>query len=117
VGRKDEGGRGVCHLLGRLRFGRAGDNDQGKLVKADGIASNFVHLKRRLKLARPLKQPRKRGAALLGSRKDYGRFSSHFLGHSPRTVADRHHVVPPQDLFDEAVTWLGRQPGQVEGEA
>jgi hypothetical protein len=36
-----------------------------------------------------------------------------FLGHSPRTVADRHYVVPPQELLDEAVTWLGRQLGQV----
>jgi integrase len=89
-------------------------NDQGKLVKADGIASNFVHLKRRLKLARPLKQLRKLGATLLGGHKDYGRFTSYFLGHSPRTVADRHYVVPPQQLFDKAVLWLGQQAGQIE---
>jgi integrase len=88
-------------------------NDQGKLVKADGFASNFVHLKKRLKLDRPLKELRKLGASLLGSHKDYGRLASYFLGHSPRTVADRHYVTPPQELFDEAVTWLGKQLGQV----
>jgi hypothetical protein len=89
-------------------------NEQGRLVKADGFASNYAHVQKRLGLYRPLKQLRKLGASLLASHKDYGRFASYFLGHSPRTVADRHYVVPPQELFDEAVTWLGRQLGQVE---
>jgi integrase len=114
-------------LLKRYRSGRdrvllteAGEpyvrtrlNDKGRLAKADGFASNYAHLKRRLKLTRPLKQLRKLGASLLSSHKDYGRFASYFLCHSPRTVADRYYVVPPQELFDEAILWLGRQVGQV----
>jgi integrase len=87
-------------------------NDKGRLVKADGFASNYAHVQRRLGLYRPLKQLRKLGASLLSSHKDYGRFVSYFLGHSPRTVADRHYEKPPQALFNQAVTWLGKQLGQ-----
>lgn len=89
----------------------------GKLRKADGFASNFVHVKKRLKLQRSLKQLRKLGATILDGHKDYGRFKSYFLGHSPRTVADRHYAAPSQSLFDEAVEWLGRQLGQFNEEA
>jgi hypothetical protein len=67
---------------------------------------------RRLGFNRPLKELRKLGATLLASHEVYGRFHSYFLGHSPRTVADRHYVRPPQELFDEAVLWLGEQLGQ-----
>jgi integrase len=93
--------------------------EDGKLSKADGFASNYVHLKRKLGRVlpgfnRPLKQLRKLGATLLGNHPDYGRFQSYFLGHSPRTVADRSYVVPSQEMFDKAVTWLGQQLGQVE---
>jgi hypothetical protein len=85
----------------------------GKLVKADGFASNFVHLKKRLKLNRSLKQLRKLGASLLDTHPTYGRFVQYFLGHSPRTVADKNYRLPSQELFDAAVTWLGQQLGQV----
>jgi integrase len=108
------GGERVLLTEGGEPYVRTRLNDQGKLVKADGIASNFVHLKRRLKLPHSLKQFRSLGATLLEGHREYGRFKNHFLGHSPRTVADRHYVVPSQELFDEAVTWLGRQLGQVE---
>jgi integrase len=90
---------------------------EGKLVKADGFASNYAHLKKKLRKSLPgfkrsLKQLRKLGASLLEGHKDHGRFVSYFLGHSPRTVKDRHYAVPPQSLFDEAVAWLGEQLGQ-----
>jgi integrase len=99
----------------RLPYVRTTLNPEtGKLSKADGFASNYVHLKKRLVFAKPLKQLRKLGASLLAKHEVYGRFVGHFLGHSPRTVADRHYQVPPQDLFDQAVLWLGRQLGQME---
>jgi integrase len=95
--------------------------EDGKLSKADGFASNYVHLKTKLNKTmpgfnRPLKELRKLGASLLESHEVYGRFHSYFLGHSPRTVADRHYVVPSQELFDQAVLWLGRQLGLVKRE-
>ena len=88
-------------------------NATGRQVKADGFASNFVHLKKRLKLTHPLKELRKLGASIIGTHKHYGPLVHYFLGHSPRTVADRHYVIPPPELFDEAVLWLGQQLGQV----
>jgi integrase len=84
----------------------------GRMRKADGFASNYVHLKKRLKLKRSLKQLRKLGATLLESHPTYGRFVPYFLGHSPRSVSSRHYAAPSQALFDEAVTWLGQQLGQ-----
>jgi integrase len=85
----------------------------GKLSRADGFVSSFAHVKKRLGFTKPLKQIRKLSASLLAQHEIYGRFDSFFLGHSPRTVADRHYVTPPQDLFDKAVLWLGRKLGQV----
>src|SRR5262249_40534190 len=84
----------------------------GKLVKADNIASNYNQVKKRLKFRKPLKQLRKSAATLLESHPTYGRFTSHFLGHAPASVKERHYAAPSQDLFDEAVTWLGQQLGQ-----
>jgi integrase len=86
----------------------------GKLRKCDAFKSNYDFLRQRLGLKHPLKGLRKLGASLLATHRDYGRFASYFLGHSPQSVADRHYVVPPQELFDEAVLWLGRQLGQVQ---
>jgi integrase len=96
---------GLPYLRTNLRAGR--------LSKADGFASSWVHVKRRLGLNRPLKQLRKLGATLLEGHPVYGRFTSYFLGHSPRTVAARHYAAPSQELFDEAVAWLGSQLGQI----
>jgi integrase len=93
------------------------DLRDGKRVKADGFASCFVHLKKKLRRTLPgfkrsLKQLRKLGATLLDSHQDYGRYKIHFLGQSARTVADRHYAAPSQKVFDQAVEWLGRQLGQ-----
>ena len=53
-----------------------------------------------------LKALRSVSATLLESHPVYGRYKSHFLGHSPLSVADRHYAAPSQDLFDEAILWL-----------
>lgn len=38
-----------------------------------------------------------------------------FLGHAPASMAAKHYAAPPQKLFDEAVLWLGKQYGFVDG--
>jgi hypothetical protein len=53
-----------------------------------------------------LKNFRSIGATLLEEHAVYGRYASHFLGHSPRTVAGKHYVAPSQKNFDEALDWL-----------
>jgi integrase len=85
----------------------------GRLSKADNIASCYVHLKKKTGIRKPLKLIRKTSASLIESHKEYGRYKSHFLGHSPRTIADKHYAAPSVPLFDEIVDWLGRQYGFV----
>jgi len=83
----------------------------GKLKSTDNIASNYTHLKRKLKFKKPLKLLRKTSASLLDEHETYGRYTGHFLGHAPRSIRDKHYVVPSSARFDEAVTWLGQQYG------
>lgn len=57
----------------------------------------------------PLKALRSVAATILEGHKDYGRFTSLFLGHSPASIKDKHYAAPPQALFDEAILWLRGQ--------
>ena len=84
---------------------------EGRLVKADNIASCYTWLKKKAKFTKPLKLIRKTSASLIESQAQYGRYKSHFLGHSPRSIADRHYAAPSPELFDEIVNWLGKQYG------
>ena len=97
-----------------LAYVRKELKENGRVSKADGFASNWVHLKKRLKIDRPLKQLRKLSSSLLDGHKEYGRYAQYFLGHSGRTVASKHYVIPSSEMFDEALAWLGQQVGQVE---
>jgi integrase len=106
------GGDRVLLTESGLPFVRTDLDADGKLVKADGFASNYAHLKRRLKLTRTLKQLRKTAASLLATHAGQ-HIVDQFLGHAPRSIADRHYVKPDQGQFDEAVLWLGRRLGQV----
>jgi len=81
----------------------------GKRSKVDAIKSNYVHLRRKTKLAYPMKLLRKTSASLLETNADFARYATLFLGHSPRSIADRHYVVPSQENFDLAVAWLGEK--------
>jgi integrase len=83
----------------------------GTRHRVDAVRSNYAHVAKRLKMSHPMKLIRKTSATLLASHPIHGRFDVHFLGHSPRSVADRHYVRPDQSLFDEAVQWLGQQYG------
>jgi integrase len=84
---------------------------EGRLVKADNVASCYAWLKKRAKFDKPLKQVRKTSASLIESHREYGRYKDHFLGHSPRGMANRHYAAPSVELFDEIVKWLGKQYG------
>ena len=98
--------------------------EQGKHKHKDNIADAFKDLRRKLRrrekdpidLALSLKYFRKTASSRLGDHKVYKSFSQYFLGHAPDNVADRHYVRPSQDLFDEAIAWLGRQFGQYPDE-
>jgi integrase len=83
----------------------------GKRSKVDAIKSNYAHLQRKTKIERPLKLLRKTSATLLESHELYGRYKGHFLGHAPRSLAEKHYAAPSNELFDVIIGWLGDQYG------
>lgn len=85
----------------------------GKYSKADNIRSNFAHLKRRLRLKKSMKLLRKTGSTMLDTFDPSGGVSTLYLGHSPRSMKDRHYSRPDQAHFDRAIEWLGQQFGFV----
>jgi integrase len=92
-----------------VRDGLKGDGDRRS--KVDTIRSNYRHLQVKLDIKTPLKLCRKTSASLLDDHDTYGRYTGHFLGHSPRSITDKHYVRPSPDQFDKAVAWLGQQYG------
>jgi hypothetical protein len=85
----------------------------GKLHASDTIGISFQQLQARLEFRKSFKHLRKTGASLLAEHPIYGRFAQHYLGHAPSTMADKHYIQPPQQLFDDATQWLGQQFGFV----
>ncbi|AMV38377.1 hypothetical protein [Planctomyces sp. SH-PL62] len=85
--------------------------EDGKTRSSDNIASNFNRLRGKLGMAKSLDKLRKTSGTKLESSREYGRCKSHFLGHSPRTVADKHNAAPSRKPFDEILEWLGGQYG------
>lgn len=87
----------------------------GKYSKTDVIGRSYRRLLKRLEIPtakrKPIKLLRKTAATKLGEHPTHGRFAQHFLGHSPRTIADKHYVRPSDEQFNEAVRWLGVQFG------
>ena len=90
-------------------------NVDGHLRQTDNIKEAYYHRCKQLGIEKR-KAPktfRKTSASLLGGHKEYRSLDWLFLGHSPKTIADKHYVAIPQELLDEAVTWLGKQYGVV----
>lgn len=94
---------------GRLKVEKLDGN--GKLLKIDNVSSAFNRLKRATKISKPLKAFRKTSATLLRGERLFTGVENLFLGHSPRTMSDRHYAQVPQALLDEAIAWLGKQFG------
>jgi hypothetical protein len=78
-----------------------------------GLQRLHVHLQNKTGLNHPMKLLRKTSATLIESHELYGRYTGHFLGHAPSTIAERHYAAPSMDLFDRIVLWLGDQYGKV----
>lgn len=91
---------------------RRGYREDGKARNIDNVRSAIYRLCKRLKREMfPPKLLRKTGATMLGGHDVYGRYAQYYLGHAPRSVADKHYVKPSQEQFDSAITWLGEQYG------
>jgi hypothetical protein len=104
-----KGERALLNSNGELL--RCWEEKDGKVVDTNAVMKAWFRLTAKTNIKKPLKLLRKTSASLLATHPTYGQFASLFLGHSPQTTAEKHYVKPPQDLFDEAVVWLGHQLG------
>jgi integrase len=85
----------------------------GKRCKVSNVATAYYQLLKDIpkEQRKPLKALRATGASMLENHAEYGRYAQYFLGHAPRSIADKHYVKPSGDQFDKAILWLGRQFG------
>jgi integrase len=83
-----------------------------RLKSSNSINSNFTHLRNRIRFNKPLSLVRKMGASLLNGSTKYRGCVPEYLGEAPSSIKDKHYARPDQALFDQAVTWLGKQVGQ-----
>jgi hypothetical protein len=93
----------------------------GKLVKIDNVATAYARLVRKLmkkKDGKPALLTKKKSLKAFRktspSRLEDSQFATcarWFGGWSPKSVADRHYITPPQVEFDRAVMWLAQSYG------
>lgn len=83
----------------------------GKYKKIDNISGAYRRVADKLAIQKPFKLIRKTGASKLEEHEVYRGFVQLYLGHAPRTIAERHYAAPSSELFDDAVKWLGKQFG------
>jgi len=85
--------------------------EDGKMRRYDVIQSAWARLGKSMdkKPRLGLKHLRKTASTLLGSHPQYKFYANHFLADSPKTIADRHYVVPSDEEFFEALGWLRGQ--------
>jgi integrase len=76
---------------------------------SDSIASNFKELCRKTKVKVTPKQLRTTAASKLGEHEKFKFYAQYFLGHSPKTIADKHYVRPAEKEFFKALKWLEAQ--------
>lgn len=76
----------------------------------NSIRTAYLRLITKAKIDKSWKALRKAGATLLETGQ-WGRFSEHYLGEVPRTVASRHYVHQNGAEFDNAIRWLGTTLG------
>jgi integrase len=80
-----------------------------KLERYDTIQSAYSTLTAKAGIDKPLKSFRKTSSTLLEQHEVYGRYTQYFLGQAPRSVAEKHYVVPSQENFFAALGWLREQ--------
>jgi integrase len=85
----------------------------GKIGVTSNVTSAWDRLQNKMTkkgiIVRPLEQLRKTGASKLEQHKEYGRYSQFFLGQAASSVSEKRYAPPSQDLFNEAMLWLGEQ--------
>jgi hypothetical protein len=76
-------------------------------VESHSLSNYHGRLLKRLGMGGSFKAYRKTSGTHLGSDHRYEKLADHFLGESPRSIADKHYVAVNARRFADAVTWLG----------
>ncbi|WP_149499228.1 tyrosine-type recombinase/integrase [Roseiconus lacunae] len=84
-------------------------DDGGKVKRTDAVSKAMARLRDKMerKDTISVKVFRKTASTKLASK--YPDLVELFLGHAPKTVADRHYAKPSQERFDKALDWLRGQ--------
>jgi integrase len=91
--------------------------EEGEMKRYDCIqaAWNRIAWKKGKKKNRlGMKHLRKTSASLLGQHPQYKFYANHFLADSPKSMADKHYVIPSDEEFFQALDWLRGQLMQTE---
>jgi len=81
------------------------------LGRVDYIAVAYRWVKKQSGADVSPKRPRTLAATLLGQHPQFKFYAQYYLGHSPRSIADKHYVKPNENEFFRALDWLGQQLG------
>ncbi len=87
------------------------EKENGKPRNVDNVRDAWRKLAKKTGIRKSLKLLRSTSSSTLAKHETYGQFAFLFLGHSPKTTAERHYIQVPQALFDNAITWLGKEYG------
>ena len=93
-------------------------DDRHYTVKKRVIINAFEKFRERMKREKvlnpcpPIRPFRATAATLISRYAGHPGFEGLFLGHAPRSVADKHYVEPDWNGFHAALKWLGEQFGQ-----
>ncbi len=82
------------------------EHDDGEYHRSDKVASNFKYWMKRAKIKKPPKALRATAATMLGEHPQFKYYAPYFLGHSPRTVAEKSYIKPSESEFFKALAWL-----------
>jgi integrase len=95
-----------------LPLWRESEDEDSSFCRHNNIKTAYFHLLQQLKLTKeqqkPFKTFRKTGASMLDN-SVHGRFSEHYLGETPRSIANKHYIHKNGIEFDAAIQWLGQQ--------
>jgi integrase len=83
----------------------------GSYSRSDCVSSAMRKWMREAGVKRPVKALRATASSKLGEHPQYKFYIDYFLGHSPKTVAERSYYKPTDGEFFEALEWLERGLG------
>ena len=86
-------------------------DDEGNVQDIRNIKTTMKRLRKKLGVSATFAQLRKTSVSMLEGHDVFCRYSQYFLGHAPRTTAEKHYIQPSKDQFDKAIDWLAGQYG------